>query len=266
LDNLSLTLEKGAIHGLLGPNGAGKTTSVRILSTLTKPTSGTAAVGGYDVVARPLHVKRQIGVVHQTLNFDPELTGSETLLVHGMLYGMSRESLRGKMEETLRFAELTDVAGRRVSTYSGGMKRRLSIARAMVHNPRVVLLDEPTVGLDAHARRRVWELIRRLREAECTIVLTTHYIEEVEMLADRVVIIDKGNVLADGSPKSLIASTGTVAVDFSGSSGTQTEFFENCDDAARFLATLEAGATIRQANLEDVFIRLTGRGLIKSEQ
>ena len=259
LDALSLTLEKGAIHGLLGPNGAGKTTTVRILSTLTKPSSGSAAVGGYDVIAQPLHVKRQIGVVHQTLNFDPELTGTETLMVHGMLYGMSWNRLRAKTEEMLQFAELTDSAGRRVSTYSGGMKRRLSIARAMVHNPRVVLLDEPTVGLDAHARRRVWELVRRLREAECTIVLTTHYIEEAEMLADRVVIIDKGNVIADGSPRSLIASAGTVAVDFSDSSGTQTEFFENRDEAARRLATLNARATIRHANLEDVFIRLTGR-------
>jgi ABC-2 type transport system ATP-binding protein len=266
LDALSLALEKGAIHGLLGPNGAGKTTTVRILSTLTKPTSGSAAVGGYDVAVQPLHVKRQIGVVHQTLNFDPELTGAETLLVHGMLYGMSWESLRAKTKEMLQFAELADAAGRRVSTYSGGMKRRLSIARAMVHNPRVLLLDEPTVGLDAHARRRVWELVRRLREAECTIVLTTHYIEEAEMLADRVVIIDKGSVIADGCPRSLIASAGTVAVDFSDSRGTQTEFFENRDEAARFLTTLDARATIRNANLEDVFIRLTGRRVNPTEQ
>jgi len=266
LDALSLSLEKGAVHGLLGPNGAGKTTTVRILSTLTAPTGGTAAIGGYDVVAQPLQVKRQIGVVHQTLNFDPELTGAETLRVHGMLYGMSRKNLRDRMDEMLRFAELTDAAGRRVSTYSGGMKRRLSIARAMVHSPQVVLLDEPTVGLDAHARRRVWELIRRLRDAECTIVLTTHYIEEAEMLADRVVIIDRGKVIADGSPQSLIASAGSVAVDFSDSSGTQTEFFESRDDAARFLSKLEAGATVRHANLEDVFIRLTGRRVNPNEQ
>ena len=266
LDALSLTLEKGAIHSVLGPNGAGKTTTVRILSTLTKPTGGAASIGGYDVVAQPLQVKRQIGVVHQTLNFDPELTGAETLRVHGMLYGMSRKNLRNKMEEMLQFAELMDAAGRRVSTYSGGMKRRLSIARAMVHNPRVVLLDEPTVGLDAHARRRVWELIRQLREAECTIVLTTHYIEEAEMLSDRVVVIDKGKIIADGSPQSLIASAGTVAVDFSDSSGTRTEFFESREDAARFLSKLDAQATVRQANLEDVFIRLTGRRVKSNEE
>jgi ABC-2 type transport system ATP-binding protein len=136
----------------------------------------------------------------------------------------------------------------------------------MVHNPRVVLLDEPTVGLDAHARRCVWELIRRLRDAECTIVLTTHYIEEAEMLADRVVVIDKGKVIADGSPQSLVASAGTVAVDFSDSSGTQTEFFVSREDAARFLSKLDARATVRNANLEDVFIRLTGRRVNPNEQ
>ncbi len=216
-------------------------------------------------MANPIKVKQQIGVVHQTLNFDPELTGEESLLVHGMLYGMARKDLRARMSEMLQFADLVDACERKVSTYSGGMKRRLSIARAMVHNPRVILLDEPTVGLDAHARRRVWDLIRHLRAEGSTIVLTTHYIEEAEVLADQVVIIDKGRVIAEGSPQSLIHSAGSVAVDFAGPSGTKTEFFEERNRAAEFISKLDARAIIRHANLEDVFIKLTGRRVNPSE-
>ncbi|MDI9551687.1 MAG: ATP-binding cassette domain-containing protein [Bacteroidota bacterium] len=265
VDDLCLRLDAGCIHGMLGPNGAGKTTIVRILSTLTKPTSGTAVVGGFDVVEQPLKVKQQIGVVHQTLNFDPELTGEESLLVHGMLYRMSRKVLRDRIGEMLQFADLVDASKRKVSTYSGGMKRRLSIARAMVHRPRVILLDEPTVGLDAHARRRVWDLVRQLREEGCTIILTTHYIDEAEVLADQVVVIDRGRIIAEGSPQFLISSAGSVAVDFAGPSGTKTEFFENRESAAEFISKLETRATIRRANLEDVFIKLTGRRVNPNE-
>lgn len=266
VDDLSVSLPSGQIHGLLGPNGAGKTTTVRILSTLTKPTAGTAAIGGYDVSAQPLQVKRQIGVVHQTLNFDPELTGAESLLVHGMLYGMSGQAIRARSQALLEFADLVEVAGRPISVYSGGMKRRLSIARAMMHHPRVILLDEPSAGLDAHTRRRVWDLIRRLRDEGATIVLTTHYIEEAEVLADRVVIIDRGRMIAEGSPAALIAGAGVFAVDYSGREGTETAFFEARQQAAGFVGNLNARATIRRANLEDVFIRLTGRRVNPNEQ
>jgi len=265
VDDLSISLPGGNIHAVLGPNGAGKTTTVRILSTLTKPTSGTASIGGYDVSTQPLQVKQQIGVVHQTLNFDPELTGEESLLIHGLLYGMSRASIRNRMKDLLEFADIAGAAGRMVSTYSGGMKRRLSIARAMMHQPRVILLDEPTVGLDAHTRRRVWDLIRKLRDEGSTIVLTTHYIEEAEVLANNVIIIDHGRMIAEGSPSELIAGAGAVAVDHFGSSGTRTTFFETRHQASEFISTLDARATIRRANLEDVFIRLTGRRVNPNE-
>lgn len=265
VDGLSVQLPAGEIHAVLGPNGAGKTTTVRILATLTRPTSGTASIGGYDVSAQPLQVKRQIGVVHQTLNFDPELTGAESLLIHGLLYGMPRASIKTRMKELIDFADLADSAGRMVSTYSGGMKRRLSIARAMMHNPRVILLDEPSVGLDAHTRRRVWDLIRRLRDEGSTIVLTTHYIEEAEMLANNVVIIDRGRMIAEGSPAELIARAGTVAVDYFGPAGTETAFFETRNLASDFILKLDARATIRRANLEDVFIQLTGRRVNPNE-
>lgn len=266
LDNLSLRLPAGQVHGVLGPNGAGKTTTVRILATLTRPTSGMATVGGCDVMTHSLKVKQHIGVVHQTLNFDPELTGEESLLIHGMLYGMPRSAIRGRMRGLLEFADLVDAARRKVSTYSGGMKRRLSIARAMIHNPRVLLLDEPTVGLDAHARRRVWDLIRCLRDDGCTIILTTHYIEEVEVLADHVAIIDHGRMIVQGSPHDLIAGVGSVAVDCSLSASTETAFFETREAAADHISKLDVRTTIRQANLEDVFIRLTGRRVNPNEQ
>ena len=259
VDGLSMTLPAGQVHGVLGPNGAGKTTTVRILSTLTSPTAGTASVAGFDVVKQSLQVKQQIGVVQQTLNFDPELTGHECLLVHGMLYGMSRAAIRAKSAELLAFVELEEAARRCISTYSGGMKRRLSIARALMHTPRVILLDEPTVGLDAYARRKVWDLIRRLRDGGSTVVLTTHYIEEVELLADHVAIIDHGRLIAEGSPRALIERVGTLAVDCCYPGGTQVAFFATREAAAAHVAAVEVRATIRQANLEDVFLQLTGR-------
>jgi len=175
VDDLSLTIAAGQVYGLLGPNGAGKTTTVRILSTLTQPTSGTASVHGCNVVSQPLKTKSKIGVVHQTLNFDPELTAWESMLIHGMFFKMSVASIRKQSEELLEFVGLADVAGKTVDKYSGGMKRRLSIERALVHDPEVLIMDEPTVGLDAHARRRVWDLIRRLREAGRTIVAVASF-------------------------------------------------------------------------------------------
>jgi len=259
VDDLNLSIEAGQVYGLLGPNGAGKTTTVRILSTLTNPTSGTASIHGCDVVTRPLQAKMNIGVVHQTLNFDPELTGYESLYIHGLLFGMDSAAIRRKSEEMLEFADLVEVRGRMVGKYSGGMKRRLSIARAMIHDPPVLLLDEPTVGLDAHTRRKVWELIRRLRDAGRTIVLTSHYIDEVELLANRVAVIDRGRLIAEGSPKELIERVGRVAVDIAYPTRTESILFETREEAVRHVAGLEEETTIRHANLEDVFIQITGR-------
>jgi ABC-2 type transport system ATP-binding protein len=270
VDNLNLFIEAGQVYGLLGPNGADKTTTVRILSTLTDPTSGSASIHGCDVVSRPLQAKRKIGVVHQTLNIDPELTGYESLYIHGLMFGMESKAIKRKSEEILEFADLLEVRDRLVGKYSGGMKRRLSIARAMIHDPPVLLLDEPTVGLDAHTRRKVWGLIRRLRDAGRTIVLTSHYIDEVELLSNRVAVIDRGRLIAEGSPKELIERVGRVAVDIDHPTGTESVFFETREEAARHVACLDDDATIRHANLEDVFIQITGRRVkpdkVKGEQ
>lgn len=266
VDHLSLHLEKGKIHGLLGPNGAGKTTLVRMMSTLTRPTAGRASVAGCDVERNAMGVKRSIGVVHQTLNFDPELTAEEALVVHGRLHGMKGSLLDKRVREMLAFAGLEKEARRQVPNFSGGMKRRLSIARAMLHEPEVILLDEPSVGLDAHARRNVWDLVRNLRDAGRTLVLTTHYMEEAQALSDRVVIVDHGKVIGDGSPATLISEAGHVAVDHPGPSGTLTRFFETREEAAHFVASLEEPATVRAANLEDVFLKITGRHVNPKEQ
>lgn len=266
VDDLCLSIPASRVYGLLGPNGAGKTTTVRILSTLTNLTSGRAVINGCDVVSQPSRAKACIGVVHQTLNFDPELTGSQSLLIHGMLFGMNRTAIKTKTREMLEFAELMEVRGQPVGKYSGGMQRRLSIARAMMHDPLVLILDEPTVGLDAHARRKVWELIRRMRDAGRTIILTSHYIDEVELLADRVAVIDRGRLVAEGSPSALIESVGPVVVDIVHPTFTEYAFFTTREEAARHVAGLDAETTIRHANLEDVFVRITGRRVNPNEK
>ncbi len=259
IDNLSLEIEAGAICGILGPNGAGKSTTIRILSTLTKPSSGHAFIGGHDVMTYPIEAKKLIGVVHQTLNVDPELTSLEHLEVHGMLFGMNRALVSKRSATLLDFVGLSEQKNMPAGRFSGGMKRRLTIARALVHDPKVIIMDEPTVGLDVHARRKLWALMRELKTKGHTILLTTHYIDEAQSLADRIVIIDKGKVIADGAPQALIGSLRAIAADMTRNGEIETHFFETKQEAAAFLGKEQSSGTVREANLEDVFIKLTGR-------
>lgn len=259
VDNLSLHVRKQEIYGFLGPNGAGKTTTIRIISTLTLPTSGKVFISGHDVADAPLSAKGQIGVVHQTLNLDPELTGYENILVHGLLFNMKVEDIKKNAVDFLEFVELKDRMNKPVNTYSGGMRRRLTIARALIHQPKVLIMDEPTAGLDAFARRKVWGLMKRIRDAGSTIFLTTHYIEEAQYLSDRVGIIDKGKLIIEGAPEKLINDFGKIAVDIEESDGLEVEFFQSREEAAKAASKIKKSVTIRQANLEDVFIKLTGR-------
>ena len=259
VDNLNLQVAKREIYGFLGPNGAGKTTTIRILSTLTLPTEGKVFIDSYNVVESSLRAKRQIGVVHQTLSLDPELTGYENLLIHGLLFNMKMKDIKEKAAEFLEFVELRDCMHKAVNTYSGGMRRRLTIARALIHQPKLLIMDEPTSGLDAFSRRKVWGLMKRIRDAGSTIFLTTHYIEEAQYLSDRVGIIDKGRLIAEGTPQKLINDFGKIAVEIEDSDGLEVEFFQNRKEAAKFVSGIEKSAAIRQANLEDVFIKLTGR-------
>ena len=204
LDGVSIDVEAGTIFGLLGPNGAGKSTTVRVVSTLTRPDSGRAHVGGIDVLADPVGVRRAIGVVGQKHGADPEATGRENLVLQGEFYGLTGRELKQRVAQSLERFELTEAAGRQVRTYSGGMQRRLEIAMGLLHRPQVLFLDEPTTGLDPEARVQMWREIERLAaEEQMTILLTTHYLEEADRLASMLAIIDRGKVVARGTPNEL---------------------------------------------------------------
>jgi ABC-2 type transport system ATP-binding protein len=222
VEDLSLQIEKGELFGLLGPNGAGKTTVINILCGLIKPTSGAAKVGSFDVQKETWQVRELIGVCPQETAVYPYLTGAENVELFGNLHSMTNENIETRRNMLLEKLGLTQEAKRKAEKYSGGMKRRLSLALALIHNPQIAFLDEPTVALDPQSRHAVWDFIRELKKENKTIILTTHYMEEAEALCDRVGIIDHGKLLTLGPPKDLV---------------------------------LKAGVT----NLEEVFINLTGR-------
>lgn len=211
VDEVSFEVEEGEIFGLLGPNGAGKTTIVMTLVTLLKPTSGKAFVAGHDVVEEASMVRKKIGIVFQETTLDLELTAKENLDFHARLYGLSGNVRKKRIEEVLELVELTEKANIAVKKFSGGMKRRLEIARGLLHFPRVLFLDEPTLGLDAISRRRIWDYIVEAKK-DTTIFLTTHYIEEAEKLCDRVAIMNRGKIVALEKPENLIDSGESVIV------------------------------------------------------
>jgi ABC-2 type transport system ATP-binding protein len=204
LDGLSLAIAPGTVFGLLGPNGAGKSTTIKILTTLSRPDSGTATVAGIDVLRKPTAVRRAIGVVTQRASTDPMATGRENLLLAGRIHGMKGRAVRDRADELLARFGLTEAANRVVRTYSGGMERKLDVAIGLMHRPRVLFLDEPTTGLDPQARAEMWAEIARLAgDEQMTIMLTTHYLEEADHLADRLAIVDRGRLVTEGSPEEL---------------------------------------------------------------
>ena len=213
VDGIDLDIQPGEIYGFLGPNGAGKSTTVRMLCTLLAPTSGQAMIGGVDVAADPGAVRLKIGVALQEAALDPKQTGAELLRLQGLLYGLPKSLMKQRVQELGELIDLSDALDRRISTYSGGMKRRLDLAAALVHNPDILFLDEPTTGLDPVSRTRVWDEVRRLNEElGMTIFLTTQYLEEADELADRVGIIDHGKIVAEGSPADLKRSVGVDVI------------------------------------------------------
>ncbi len=291
VDGLNLTVPTNTIYALLGPNGAGKTTTVSMLTTLTEPTSGTAQINGLDVVRQAGQVRRQIGVTFQEIVLDPDLTGREALDFHARLYGIGKTERRAKIDELLALVELEEAADRRTNTYSGGMKRRLELARGLITSPAVLFLDEPTQGLDPQNRANIWAYIKTLKATTTmTLLLTTHYMDEAEALADRVGIMDGGKIVVEGTPAALIAGMGADNIQISGS-GCQDDFLaqvgklpyvENCgalngiiqigvDAGSRRLVDIveranRSGFTIEdisvaKPSLADVFLKHTGRQL-----
>ena len=213
VDGIDLAVESGEIYGFLGPNGAGKSTTVRMLTTLLAPTSGSATVAGHDIARDPEEVRLRIGVALQEAALDPKQTGREILDLQGRLYGLDQKARRSRIDELLELVDIGDAIDRRVATYSGGMRRRLDLAASLVHQPEVVFLDEPTTGLDPASRAMVWDEVRFLnREMGITIFLTTQYLEEADALAGRVGIIAKGRIVAEGTPESLKRSIGADVI------------------------------------------------------
>ncbi len=213
VDKLNIEIEKGELFGMLGPNGAGKTTTLKMLATLIRPTSGTAEVWGYNIQTQKDEVRSNIGMVFQDPSLDIRLTGEENLDFHARMYGLPKQKRKERINEVLDLVELTEHAKSLVINYSGGMKRRLEIARGLMHFPHVLFLDEPTLGLDVQTRRRIWDYIRRMaREEEVTIILTTHYLEEADYLCSRIAIMDFGKIVALDNSKNLKDSVGSDVI------------------------------------------------------
>jgi daunorubicin resistance ABC transporter ATP-binding subunit len=265
LDGLDLTVDRGTVFALLGPNGAGKTTTLNILCTLVAPDAGTAAVNGYDVVRQPDLVKASISVTGQAAAVDEVLSGEENLRMMGRLSGLTPAETRRRAGELLERFDLRGSARKRVGTWSGGMRRKLDIAISLLRTPPVIFLDEPTTGLDTRSRQEVWSLIRRLADDGTTVVLTTQYLEEADILADRIAVIDHGRVVAEGTPAELKARVGGEVLALHGADGAVVHEVPTDGTVAGLRRALAiagdetaAGVSLRAPSLDDVFLAVTG--------
>lgn len=257
VDSITFRIEQGSVFGLLGPNGAGKTTTIKMLTALSKPDSGKCTINGFDVVSQSMEIKKRIGVVPQENNLDRELTAYENLLIYGMLHQVPH--LPKKIEDAMNMVDLWAKKDFAVSKFSGGMQRRLLIARALLTEPAVLFLDEPTIGLDPQIRRQLWDVIRKTRIDGRTVVLTTHYIEEAELLCDRIAILSKGRLIALDTPASLKNLVGEYALDVIDDKGRLNQHMcRTREEAHEKAKEFSNGVTIRRSNLEDVFVKLTG--------
>lgn len=293
VDHISFCVEGGELFALLGPNGAGKTTTIKILTTLLNPTSGFARVSGFDVRKNQDAVRENIGIVFQEPALDRRLTGRENLDFHARMYGMRRKEREARIEEVLKLVELEDKADIVVNKYSGGMERRLEIARGFIHKPKVLFLDEPTSGLDVQTRRRIWEYIKEMNKKEgVTMVLTTHYMEEADYLCERVGIMDRGKIIALDTPWNLKNLIGSDLVTLETKGKGNVDVLKNMDFVKSFtkhedfvVLSMEKGeerivdiiekshqagieiksVALRKPSLEDVFLLFTGRTIREEE-
>lgn len=288
VDKLDISVDSGEIFALLGPNGAGKTTTISMLCTILKPTSGTAKVNGFDIIKEAMQVRKSIGIVFQDPSIDDRLTGRENLFMHANLYGVPASEQKTRIDSVLKLVELEDRADDLMRTYSGGMRRRLELARGLIHYPKVLFLDEPTIGLDPQTRDHVWKYIRELKEAhDITVVLTTHYMDEADRLSDRIAIMDYGRIIALDSPSNLKETlegdviiikannldavlslvtdkmgllhahmvNGTVEVTVKNGKAMLPRIVDTATQNKIFVESI----SLREPNLEDVFLHYTGR-------
>jgi len=282
VDHLDLKIEAGEIFGLLGPNGAGKTTTLSMLATLLKPTSGTARVNGYDILQQPGEVRHSIGIVFQDPSSDDVLTGRENLYLHALMFGVPRNERKQKIEYVLGLVDLQDRADDIVKKYSGGMRRRLELARGLLHNPRILFLDEPTLGLDPQTREHIWQYIENLvRLEKVTVIITTHYMDEADRLCNRVAILDHGKIVALDKPSALKAKVGGEIIRLRARSPKlepikELDYVLSVDQSGStlLLTVKDAGAhlqeilglvgqvdsvEVRSPTLNDVFLHYTGQ-------
>ena len=259
LAGVSFSVGEKEIYAYLGPNGAGKTTTIRILTSLTRRDGGTVRLNSFDIEKNPLKTKAQFGLVPQHTNLDTDLSVEQNLLIHGLLHHMDRQTIKKRTGELLEYMEISDRRLALVKNLSGGLKRRVLIARALLHTPRILFMDEPTVGLDPAIRRNIWGYIKKIRNDGATLFLTTHYIEEAEFLADRVAFLDAGKIVAENTPARLMAAIGQWAVDYLDDSRLQTAYFTSREEAGDYVLRRANGCTVRRVNLEDAFISMTGR-------
>ncbi len=259
LKGIDLHVTEGELFAYLGPNGSGKTTTIRILTGLSKPTSGDAYLHGFHILKDTLQAKRQCGLVPQSINLDHELTVYENLNIHGKLFQMPRRARNDRIDEMLHYVDIADRRNTPIKHLSGGMKRRVMIARALMHSPRILFLDEPTVGLDPKIRRRIWSLIKKIQQGGATIFLTTHYIEEAEFLARRVAFLDEGRLVALDTPQNLMDRLGKWAVDKIVDGEMDTTYHSTREGANLQILRQGGSFSVRRVNLEDVFISVTGK-------
>lgn len=261
VDSLNLTIKTGEFFGLLGPNGAGKTTTISMLSTLLLPTSGEIRIDGELLTRQRKDLKQKVSVITQEYSMRQDMDMDEIMEYQGRLYYIPVKKIRERTEELFAFAGLTAHRAKTIRKLSGGMKRKLMVCRALLTEPQILLLDEPTAGMDALSRRQMWNLLRQLNEQGLTILLTTHYIEEAQSLCDRVALMDGGKLAQIDTPGNLIRNLGAYAVDELHADGVHSRYFHERGDAIAYLSALHGQCTLRDTTLEDVFLEQAGKRL-----
>lgn len=262
VDSINLTIRTGEFFGLLGPNGAGKTTTIGMLSTLYLPTSGEVLIDGEPLTRNRTDIKRKISVVTQEYSMRQDMTMDEIMEYQGRLYFMPRREIRERTEELLDFCGLLQFRKRTVRKLSGGMKRKLMVCRALLTSPEILILDEPTAGMDALSRRQMWNLLHKLNERDLTILLTTHYMEEAQSLCDRLAMMNHGKLEEVNTSAGFIAHLGAFTVDEMTESGIKSHYFHDRKDALAFLERMDGRFTLRETTLEDVFVERCGGHLM----